>query len=266
MISMDAIPEGYLAWHLPGGHAPLGYVSTCVADVLNTARLMRRAEGGLVLDGDQALTSQMELLRAELCRAGLIEAPRGELMPVSFAPGAAVLATIDRSAMRVLGLWAVKVHVNGLVRRDGFPDVWLSRRSLSARAAPGTLDTFVAGGQSCGMSIEQTMVRESAEEVGVSPELALTAQMVARIDLIYPGADGLHREELAIFDLHLPDAFQPVHHDGEIDQSVRMEWSEFEAKVELGADFKHNSLIACRNLIERCDDVMQAAARAPRSR
>lgn len=266
MISVDPIPEGFLPWHLPGEKRPLGYVRSSVADILNAARLMRTAGSGLVLNGDATLNDQLELLRAELCRARQVDAPRGENMPVCLAPGAAALATIDRSAMRVLGLWVVKVHVNGLVRReDADPDVWLSRRSLSASAAPGTLDTFVAGGQPAGMSVEQTMVKESAEEVGVSPALAHTAQPVGRLNLIYPGSDGLHREQLAIFDLHLPPEFVPVHHDGEISQSLRLDWSEFGDAVAAGVDFKHSSLAVCRDLIRRRVGLEEATPRPPRS-
>jgi 8-oxo-dGTP pyrophosphatase MutT (NUDIX family) len=266
MISADLIPEGFLPWHLPGGDTPLGYVRTSVADILCAARLMRTAGNGLILNGDATLTNRLEMLRAELCRAQLVDAPRGEHMPVCLAPGAVTLATIDRSAIRALGLWVVKVHVNGLVRRaDADPDVWLSRRSLSASAAPGTLDTFVAGGQPASMSVKQTMVKESAEEVGVNPELARTAQPVGRLDLTYPGADGLHREQLAIFDLHLPPEFVPVHHDGEISQSLRLGWSEFGDAVAAGVDFKHSSLAVCRDLIRRRVGLEEATPRPPRS-
>lgn len=264
MISADSIPEGFLPWRLPGGDTPLGYVRSSVADILNAARLMRTAGNGLVLNGHERLTNQLELLRAELCHARLIDSPRGEHMAVCLAPGAVALATIDRSAMRALGLWVVKVHVNGLVPREGAdPDVWLSRRSLSASAAPGTLDTFVAGGQPAGMSVEQTMIKESAEEVGVSPSLARTAQPVGRLDLIYPGADGLHREQLAIFDLYLPQEFVPTHYDGEISQSLRLSWSEFRDAVAAGVDFKHSSLEVCRNLIKRRGGSQGAALTRP---
>jgi 8-oxo-dGTP pyrophosphatase MutT (NUDIX family) len=265
MISADLIPEGFLPWCLPGGDTPLGYVRTSVAEILNAARLMRTAGSGLVLNGDATLNDQLEKVRAELCRARLIDAPRGENMPVCLAPGAAALATIDRSAMRVLGLWVVKVHVNGLVPREGAdPDVWLSRRSLSASAAPGTLDTFVAGGQPAGMSVEQTMVKESAEEVGVGPALASTAQPVGRLDLIYPGADGLHREQLAIYDLHLPYEYVPTHYDGEISQSLRLDWPEFRDAVGAGVDFKHSSLEVCRDLVRRRVGLREAAPFPPR--
>lgn len=244
---------GFMPWYLRGADKPLGYVTPEVADILATDGLMQNTGIRLFLNQPASLDEQLERVRACLCRVGLIESPRDEAMQVRFSPRGRVLARIDRSAMRILGLWATKVHVNGLMFSPEMqhPDVWLSRRSHAAAAAPNTYDTLVAGGHPHGATLRQTMIKESGEEVGLPAQLAGAASLTTKLEAIYTSPQGLHREQLVVFDLLLGCDFQPVHSDGEISESVRFSWLDFCSSVTDGRSFKYSSLLVCRDLVAR---------------
>lgn len=241
----------FLPWHVHDFEQPLGFVSAPTALALTEAGLLVHEDRGLVLLRAADLENRLDAVRDALERAGLIDPPRGERMPVWIEPQEEMLCTIDRSAMRILGLWAVKVHVNGLVPGEAGPEVWLSRRSLTASAAPGLFDTLVAGGQPAQHTARETMIKEAYEEVGIAADMAEGAQLVAQMPARYSSPQGYHRELLAIFDLALPESFRPLHRDGEIAASFRYDWAAFCALVLEASTIKHSSLMVCRDLVNR---------------
>ncbi len=107
--------------------------------------------------------------RATLHRAGMIGPARKELMALRLVPEGPELAVVDRSAMRMLGLWVHKVHVNGLEKNEGPPQVWLSRRAAHAEWNANRFDTLIAGGCAAGQSLEETVRLEGWQEAGVTP-------------------------------------------------------------------------------------------------
>ena len=245
--------SGFRPWFLDGQDYPLGYVDHVVAARLLSAGCLIEQHGQLYLGTGDPLEVALENIRVDLFAAGLIGAQRGEMMPVRAQPFAAPLAVIDRSAMRILGLWATKVHVNGLVYLQGElrPRIWLSRRSARSASAPLAYDTMIAGGQAAGTSIAETLIKEAAEEVGLPPSLSAMAVHVRDMTASYVSDQGLHREVLSIHDLPLPASFQPLYADGEIVDCVLLPWAQFAAAVNGELEVKHSSREVCRDLIAR---------------
>lgn len=143
---------------------------------------------------------------------------RGEAFDVRAAPEGPVLATLDRGALPAFGIISQGVHVNGLVRRAEGLHLWVGWRSRSKPVAPGKLDHLVAGGIPAGLSAEETLVKEAAEEASVPAELAVRARRVGRVSYVLRNEEGLRRDVLHCFDLELPEGFTPRPHDGEVER------------------------------------------------
>jgi 8-oxo-dGTP pyrophosphatase MutT (NUDIX family) len=233
----------------PAGATPLEVAARLVRRGLMTAR----AGGGRIeLAAGAPLETRLDDIRAELSGAGLIGPPRGEAMPLRLTPEGAELARIDRSAVRILGLWVDKVHINGLVAQpDGPPQVWLSRRAPRAEWNPDRFDTLVAGGRAAGRGIAETAAAEAWEEAGITADRLDGLRPAGRMSVTYVTARGLHREVLVIFDLALDPGFRPACHDAEI---ARHRCLPLDALARLTAEaqaLKFASLLVCRDLLGR---------------
>ena len=250
MISNPAA-RAFRPLHFPDQPDALGAVAVPVAD-----HLVRR---GLLADGPRLTlaagdpTDRLEDIRDALFRQSWIEPARREQMPVTAGPHGAELARLDRSALRILGFWATKVHINGLVGlgEPGGPSVWISRRSGRAASNPGRWDTLIAGGRAAGNSVEQTALQEGWEEAGVGPDLMESLHRVGELAVQYVSPRGLHQEVLVICDLALPDRFRAVCHDGEIEESIRLPVSELAARLADPRVFKFSSYLVLTDLVAR---------------
>jgi 8-oxo-dGTP pyrophosphatase MutT (NUDIX family) len=143
---------------------------------------------------------------------------RHEPFDVRATPDGPVLATLDRGAIPAFGVLAQGIHLNGLVRRADGLHVWVAVRSRSKEVAPGQLDHLVAGGMPAGLSAEECLVKEAAEEASIPPELAGQARPVARISYIMRNGQGMRRDVVHAFDLELPADFIPQPNDGEVER------------------------------------------------
>ncbi len=237
--------------HFPDHPDPLGAVNMPVADHLlrrgllaDTARLSLHA-------GDP--TTRLEDIREELFRQRWIEPPRHEQMPVTMGPQGAEVAQLDRSALRILGFWAQKVHINGLVETAGGsgPLVWISRRARQAPSNPGRWDTLIAGGRAVGYSIAQTAEKEGWEEAGIRPQNLAQLRRVGDMAVQYVSDRGFHQELLVIYDLTLPEDFRAICHDGEIEESARLPLPDLKALLNDPDQFKFSSYLILRDLIAR---------------
>jgi thiamine pyrophosphokinase len=151
-----------------------------------------------------------------LAKAGHLKL-RGELFDIRASPEGPVLARLDRGAIPAFGILAQGVHLNGLVRRADGLHIWLGKRARDKAIAPGQWDNMVAGGNPAGLTAEETLIKEAAEEAGLAPELAARARPVSRLSYIMRNAEGLRRDILHVFDLELPEEFRPVPHDDEVE-------------------------------------------------
>ncbi|MEJ1977386.1 MAG: NUDIX domain-containing protein [Acetobacteraceae bacterium] len=145
------------------GAAQVGWVLPEHADLL-AARGVRRDGAALVLDDPAALPAlARSLADAGVCRW------RDEAFDVRAEPGGAVLAQVDRGALPLLGIMAVGVHLNGLVRRADGLHMWLARRAADRPLDPGKLDQMVGGGIPAGLDPAQTLAKEAEEEAALPP-------------------------------------------------------------------------------------------------
>lgn len=151
-----------------------------------------------------------------LAKAGFLRL-RGEAFDVRATADGPVLATLDRGAIPAFGILAQGVHLNGLVRRADGLHLWLGKRARDKAVAPGQWDNIVAGGAPAGLTMDETLVKEAAEEAGLAPELAGRARPVSRLSYIMKTAEGLRRDILHVFDLELPEDVVPVPNDDEVE-------------------------------------------------
>lgn len=203
---------------LPGGRLPfsigadqVGWVQPALARVLAAFPHVATGPDGVRLDDPAALQT---IVRG-LAERGLLRW-RGEAFDVRARSDGPAIAEIDRGALPAFGIEAVGVHVNGLVERADGSQLWVARRAADKALDPGKLDHLVAGGVPAGLTAEQTLVKEAAEEAGIRAELARQAVHVGVIQYTMAREEGLRRDLLQCYDLILPEAFRPFPHDGEV--------------------------------------------------
>jgi thiamine pyrophosphokinase len=129
-----------------------------------------------------------------------------------------VLATLDRGALPAFGILSQGVHLNGLVRRADGLHLWVGFRSRRKAVAPGQVDNIVAGGIPAGLSAEETLVKEAAEEASLPPDLAARARPVGRVSYVMATAEGLRRDVLHCYDLDIPEGVVPRPGDDEVER------------------------------------------------
>ena len=143
---------------------------------------------------------------------------RGEAYPVMRALGSAPLFDVDRGAATTLGILNRSFHLNGLVGNGSEARMWVATRSKTKILSPGKLDNIVAGGHPSGLSAEENLIKECAEEAGIDEALALAAQPVSAITYCMEADEGLRRHVVFAYDLDLPETFEPVAVDGEVER------------------------------------------------
>jgi len=168
------------------------------------------------LDGFDARSHAVEEVLRALVGAGDLRGLYGEPFPVLGAWGEEPLLRVDRAAVTPLGVKAFGIHVNGTVRTSAGVAMWVARRSDRVRVAPGRFDHLVAGGQPHGLTLEENLVKECAEEAGIPADLARRAVAAGSISYRLETEEGLKDDTLFPYDLELPEAFEPTPCDGEV--------------------------------------------------
>lgn len=130
------------------------------------------------------------------------------------------LFEIERAAARPFGLTTHAVQVNG-ISHDG--KMWLARRSATKTIDPGLLDNLVGGGLSAGLSAEQVLIKEAWEEAGIPAETARRARPGGTAHILRAVPEGVQSEAVHVYDLELPDGFQPRNQDGEVSEFLLVE-------------------------------------------
>lgn len=159
-----------------------------------------------------SLQAVLDTLAQALHQAGCLKGWRNE--PIDVMVGGQRLATLERAAMRPLGLLTRAVHLNAWSASGG---LWVARRADDKPTDPGCWDTAVGGLVSAGEGLDLALVRESAEEAGLTPSdlaqrtpLRTVAQVARRIP------EGYQVEEVLVADCVLPEQVVPVNQDGEV--------------------------------------------------
>ncbi len=209
MSSLDGFVRHVAACNnarLPGRRVPLRVAGQHAGWVLPDAAALV----GTDITGDALQSAARALVSAGLCRW------RDEAFDVRAIPDGPVLGQVDRGALPVLGIEAVGVHLNGLVHRPDGLHVWVARRAMDKKLDPGKLDHIVGGGVPAGLSPDQTLVKEAAEEAGLPPHALTGVLHRGIISYTMERPEGLRRDRLHCYDLDLPESFTPVPVDGEV--------------------------------------------------
>jgi 8-oxo-dGTP pyrophosphatase MutT (NUDIX family) len=213
---------GFLPFEVEG--VRYGWVAPDVAERLVLLR------GAFVRVG-RALT-----LRADLTTAGR----RGERYPVVTEWGRPEAFRVERAAAPRLGTKAFGVHVNAWVRGPDGPLLWVARRSRDRAHAPGKLDHLVAGGQPAGLTLAENLVKECAEEAGLPAALALRAVPAAPFRYLCTLPEGVRDDTLFVYDLEVPEGFEPKNTDGEVEAFRLREAVWVEETLRTTDEFKFN--------------------------
>ena len=177
----------------------------------------------------QGLTPVVEVLAGE----GFIPGWRNERYRIED------LFEIERAAARPFGLTTQAVHVNGIVGAR----MWLARRSPTKPIDPGMLDNLVGGGIPSGLSVFDTLVKEAWEEAGIPAELACTATRGGMVKILREVPEGVQSEVIYVYDLQLPESFQPKNQDGEVSEFMLLPLEKvFESK-----ELTHDAQLVARD-------------------
>jgi 8-oxo-dGTP pyrophosphatase MutT (NUDIX family) len=248
-------PADYTSWTIGGRIA--GYVRHALRPRLASFAGLFVDDDGLRLDPRHATPQARSAALAETARrlheAGIVHYVTGERFPVLVEDEP--VAALERGAVAVLGVESYGVHVNGVVRRADGPHLWISRRA-NTRVYPNQLDNFVAGGLPHDHTIEETLIKECAEEAGLDAALARRATPIGAISYVMAteagmGGDGLNRHALYCYDLDLPPEFVPRPVDGESAGFSLLPVAEVARIVEGGFDFKFNCALVIIDFLIR---------------
>lgn len=176
---------------------------------------------------------------------------RDEMYPVMASFDSKPCFMMERSAACLLGVLQYGVHVNGyFTDQSGKVYMWLARRSPSKQTWPSKLDQIVAGGIVCGEQIQEALIRECAEEASISEELAKTACPAGSVSYFFEDERGLFPEIQFVYDLKLPETFQPINSDGEVAEFYC--WPIDKVKDEIATDdFKPNCALVVLDFLIR---------------
>ena len=179
----------------------------------------------------EAATDALNTLAAALRDAHLCGPWRNEQLAVCNARGVRV-ATVERGAVRVLGIATLAVHLVGLA-----PDgrMWVQKRALTKPNDPGLWDTLMGGMIAATDSLEQALARETWEEAGL--RVADLHQVTQGGHVLFSrpsseaGGMGYMVERIDWFRATVPEGLEPTNQDGEVDEFALRSTEELHADV-----------------------------------
>ena len=183
---------------------------------------------GEPISGLQAIAQALHLL-------GLAGPWRDEQLAVCDPQGVRV-ATIERAAVRPLGIPTQAVHLVGFA-----PDgrVWVQQRAFDKSNDPGLWDTLMGGMVSAGDTLQTALARETMEEAGLSLDVLRGLRAGGRVHLRRPSSEGAGTgylvEVIDWYRAEVPFGLAPVNLDGEVEQFELLTRSELLQRLEGGA-------------------------------
>ena len=130
------------------------------------------------------------------------------------------VATVERGAVRVLGVSTHAVHLVGLTA-DG--RMWVQQRSKKKPNHPNKWDTLMGGMVSAADTLEQALARETYEEAGLDVAQLQQLQHGGHVAFACPsdevkGGVAYMRERIDWFSAVVPEGLEPRNQDGEVQQ------------------------------------------------
>ena len=148
--------------------------------------------------------------------------------------------TIERAAASLLGIKKYGIHLNAWVEKQGEMFLWVAKRAMDKHTFPGRLDHLVAGGHGTGYSIEETMIKECAEEANIPSVIAQHSQPVSMISYVMDNKQKLQQDNLFVYDLQLEPDFVPHNTDGEAEEFYLWPVDKVLQRVAGSRDYKTN--------------------------
>lgn len=176
--------------------------------------------------------------------AGLIPGWRDEPFTLWASDGRA-LGVIERAAARLWGSRTWGAHLNGYVAdASGRPThLWVARRAQNKPTDPGKLDNLVGGGVAHGQTPAGALVREAAEEAGLTPHACAAMTPGSVLALACDVPEGFQDEWLYTYDLRLPATWRAHNPDGEVAEQRLLPVGEVLALAEGGAMTRDAALV-----------------------
>jgi len=176
---------------------------------------------------------------------------RDEVYPVSSSFGGEIYFELERSATCLFGIHRYGVHVNGYVKNaQNEMFMWIGKRSEAKQTWPGKLDNTVGGGMAARMTVHGTLIKECIEEAAIPEELARQSRSAGTVSYMYEDERGVFPETQFVFDLEMPESFQPVNIDGEVDAFYLLTIEEVKTLIATD-EFKPNSALVILDFLIR---------------
>lgn len=167
------------------------------------------------LQGEGDATGCLNRLADAMRAAGQCGAWRNEQLAVCNAQGRRI-ATIERAAVRPLGIATQAVHLVGTVA-DG--RIWVQQRADDKPTHPGKWDTLMGGMVSAEDTLAQAVERETWEEAGLRVGDLQDMRHGGHVDFSRPSDEaegrGYMRERIDWYAVTVPAGLRPDNQDGE---------------------------------------------------
>lgn len=213
----------------------IGWVRPSFMDTLQKHHVVMEENNICTLPAQYSI----EMLGNQLIENNVVRS-MNELFDVYPSPYAKPVGKIDRAVIPDLGLIGTGVHLNGLVKKRNQIYLWIAKRAKYKRLDPEKLDHIVAGGIPAGFTHNNTLEKEACEEASIPHALMINAEYKSLITYSMIRPEGLRRDVLYCYDLWLPEDFQPVPNDGEVESFQLKKLDDVYHQVCETDDFKFN--------------------------
>jgi 8-oxo-dGTP pyrophosphatase MutT (NUDIX family) len=207
------------------GDARIGSVEPrFFAQLALPAGRVREHAGGWQVQGTD-VTGVLDLIARAMRDAGAAHVWRDEQLAVIDESGN-VLGSIERAAVRPLGITTFAVHMAGF-SPDGRH--WVQQRSFTKANDPGLWDTLMGGMVPASDSLEAALERETMEEAGLRLSQLQGLRHGGRLLTRRPSRDvpsGYIVEYIDWFTCVVPEGIAPRNLDGEVEQFALLEGAE----------------------------------------
>lgn len=193
-----------------------------------------------LLQTPEARTEALNRVNESLVQSGVIDHLHGERYPVKIRFHDRPLLLTDRATAPYYGIRAWGQHLNGYVKRPDGLWMWIGKRSRNKRTFPGKLDNLVAGGLPYGIGLKENLIKECQEEASIPLTLCDRVVSAGAISYCVETPKGLKPDVMFCYDLELPESFQPVCQDGEVEEFFLWPIRKVAEIVRETTDFKRN--------------------------
>ena len=169
------------------------------------------------------VTTSLNRVALALHDAGLAGAWRNEQLAVMDAQGHR-LGTVERAAVRPLGITTLAVHLVGQAPDGRF---WVQQRAFDKANDPGLWDTLMGGMVSAADTTDSALARETWEEAGLRVADLRDLRYGGRLTTCWPSSDGQGAgyvsEHIDWYCCTVPEGRVPHNQDGEVAQFCLMD-------------------------------------------